>query len=158
MNSITACMQHTEFVCDPHLVIAIDGVPLDRMLSAACPHQNLNGLVPAMLDWIHDDRERQIVWQRILPAQATRAIAPVLICPDDLDLRCSVVVADVTSTADFVEWTQLGLDHSDPDEFPENIGTMVDWLGGVGPFTFERVEYQRMVDTFRRSTIRENTA
>jgi hypothetical protein len=151
-------MQHTEFVCDPHLVIAIDGVPLDRILSAACPHQKLNGLVPAMLDWIHDNRERQIVWQRILPAHATRSIAPVLICPDDLDLRCSVIVADVTSTADAVVWQRLGLDHSEPDELPENIGTKVEWLGGVGPFTFDRVEYKRMVDTFRRSTIHENTA
>jgi hypothetical protein len=93
------------------------------------------------------EREREIAWQRFLPATGSTAIAPLLICPDDLDYWCSVLVVEVIAETQFIHWNRVGFgwDNSLTDE----IGTTVRWLSGIGPFTFCRTEYERCLEDFR---------
>jgi len=151
MNSIDAITLKSEYVPDPHLVIRIDGTPLDSLLASAFPERQLNGLVPTLLDWIDDDRQRQIVWERILPSDCKSSVAPILMCPDDLDFWCTIVVAEISAAPDVIHWMRLGMDDSKREDLPDEIGKNVDWLDGIGPFTFDRDHYSRMLDTFRQS-------
>ncbi|MBW4422652.1 MAG: hypothetical protein KME13_26150 [Myxacorys californica WJT36-NPBG1] len=151
MNSIAATTHQTKFTAQPHLVIAIDGTPLDAILTAAFSHQQFNGLVPTILGQLDDDRERQIVWQRILPIEEERSIAPILMCPNDRDFWCVIVLADILATPQTIHWQRLGIDQSLPVDLPEQIGKKVEWLDGIGPFAFDRGMYTQMLDVFRCS-------
>ena len=90
MNRIEAIRAPSKHVPEPHLAIAVDGVPLDAALG-------VEGLVSSLLGSFHDDADVPVPWQRILPDDGCSGYAPVLICPDDLDLTCSVVMAEVVA-------------------------------------------------------------
>ena len=148
LNQIQAEMLPTEYCPEPHLVITIDGVPLDQLLADATNGSFL-GLIPAWLDDLTDPTERSIVWDRIQQPAGTNTNVPVLMCPDDLDLYCSIVLADTTVADDTVTWHALGTHSGGSDGLPHSIGSEVNWLAGIGPFQFGRAEYDACVSRFK---------
>ncbi len=95
VNRLQVFEQPSKYIAEPHELLAVDGTPLDVLLDAACPGRGLLGLVPALLDWLSDPAERALVRARILPTIGSSAIAPVLMCPDDLDLSCTGVARHI---------------------------------------------------------------
>jgi hypothetical protein len=145
VNRIAAIRAGSTFVPEPHLVIAVDDVPLDKLLGAARPELGLVGLVPSLLGWFHNDQDSAVPWQRILPEVGCTGYAPVLICPDDLDFVCSVVMAEVVAEPDVVRWDRLGFDAT----FKGAVGSCIRWEPGLGPFRFDRGEYEACLEAFR---------
>jgi hypothetical protein len=142
----------SKYVSKPHKVLVLDDVPLDVLVDSVRPELTLLGLVPALLDWLNNPKERVLIWQRILPPTDRVTISPVLICPDDLDLWCTVVVAEVNPVGTLVWWRRLGLDRTEPksEEMPEAVGTVVEWFSGLGPYCFGRREYERCLSAFKQ--------
>ena len=145
MNQIAAIRTPSKFVSKPHLVIAIDGVPLDELLDAALPGRNLAGLVSSLLGWFDNEEDNAVPWQRILPKVGCTGYAPVLICPDDLDYSCSVVMAEVVAEPDVIRWDRLGFDFTEKGA----VGSCVHWQLGLGPYRFSRQEYEACLAAFR---------
>jgi hypothetical protein len=141
----------SKYVSQRHQVLVLDGVQLDVLLDSARPDLSLRGLVPTLLEWLTDPKERALVWERILPPTDSVAVAPVLMCPDDCDLWCSVVVAEVSPVESIVWWRRLGLDVSQPgpEDMPEAIGGAVEWFSGLGPYCFQRAEYDKCLAAFK---------
>jgi hypothetical protein len=142
----------SKYVSQRHQVLVLDGVQLDVLLDSARPDLNLLGLVPTLLDWLADPKERALVWERILPPTGSIAVAPVLMCPDDCDLWCSVVVAEVSPVESIVWWRRVGLDMSkpQPEDMPKAIGGAVKWFSGLGPYCFDRAGYEECLASFKR--------
>lgn len=147
MNRLEVFEAPSRYIEEPHKVLAVDGTPLDERLDAACPDGHLLGLVPVRLDGLHDPKERELVRERILPAVGGIAMAPLLVCPDDLDFGCTVIVAEVVREASVVWWRRIGVDATDArsSDMPRCIGSAVNWIDGVGPFCFETTAYERCV-------------
>lgn len=85
----------------------------DKIISLMKP---FNGLCPAWvkdLDWRADVR---FVWTLI---EKESSILPILLCPDDLDFSCIVVVVEVEKTKDFVYWSRIGYVIHDNENFEE---------------------------------------
>ena len=152
MNRLDAIDATSKYVSERHKVLVLDGIPLDVLLDTVRPDLSLIGLVPTLLDWFDFPKEQALVWQRILPPTGCVAVAPVLMCPDDRDLWCSVVVAEVSPEESVVWWRRLGLDmsKSNPEDMPDAVGTSVEWFSGVGPFCFCRADYEKCLAEFRR--------
>ncbi|MEO2090686.1 MAG: hypothetical protein ABGY75_14470, partial [Gemmataceae bacterium] len=150
MNRLVTNTVATTHVLEPHPALFLDGVRLDELLDAARPDYHLLGLIPALLDFLSDPKERELVWRRIRPPVGESAIAPVLICPDDCDLWCSVVVAEVVADEAVIHWMRLGLDMTKPEpgEMPDVVGRTVEWFDGLGPYRFPRAEYERSLAAF----------
>lgn len=151
-NRLEALLRPSKYVDCPHQILAVDDTPLDALLAAARPDLNLLGLVPTLLDWLSAPEERELVRQRILPSIGSSAIAPILMCPDDLDLSCTVVVVEVAREARVVWWRRIGLDRTKakPGDMPLAIGNAVDWIDGLGPYCFESAAYQNCLAAFGR--------
>jgi hypothetical protein len=145
VNRIEAIRTPSKFVPEPHLLIAVDGVPLDELLDAARPELQLVGLVASLLGWFHNDEDSVVPWQRILPEVGCTGYAPVLICPDDLDYGCSVVMAEVVAEASVIRWDRLGLDATRRGA----VGSFVRWEPGLGPFRFSRPAYEACLAAFK---------
>lgn len=150
MNRLEVFEAPSKYIDEPHKVLAVDGSPLDEILDAARPGCNLLGLVPALLDWLSDPEERRLVRERISPTIGGSAIAPLLLCPDDLDLSCTVVVVEVVREASVVWWRRIGLDATKAmsGHMACVIGDRVDWIDEVGPFCFETAAYERCLAAF----------
>lgn len=133
-------MHQSKWADAAHPVLAIDGVPLDIWLAQHYAEHDIEGLVPAQ-SWLIDDAEMNFAWRRITPHQAgARAVVPLLICPDDMDLDCSVVVVDQEYTAKEIIWHRFGLAG---EERREEIGSTVSWFPPQPLVRFEWAEFMQ---------------
>lgn len=147
MNRIEAIRAPSKFVSEPHLAIAVDGVPLDMALG-------VEGLVSALLGWFHNDEDSVVPWERILPDVGCSGYAPVLICPDDLDLSCSVIIAEVAAEPEAIRWDRLGYNAA----ASHAVGSLVRWEPRWGPYRFSRTEYETCLAAFRSSAAKTSAA
>lgn len=150
MNDFSVRKLKTEFVEKEHLSILIDDTPLDLLIADEDENGELHsvGLVPTLLDWMTDEDERKVTWERILPEDGKKAIAPILMCPDDCDLVCTVVVAEVETRGNAVIWRRIGLDFGDKTGKPEKVGKEVEWLE-LPSFTFHLNDYKKGINQFK---------
>jgi len=147
MNRILAKYEKSEYSNQSHLTINVDGIPLDEILHKLYPDKKLIGLVPTLLDWLEDPKERKLVWDRFESKQ--KQVVPILMCPDDIDLWCTVINAEVKKTEDSIKWLRIGLDSGGSDDMPNSIGTNVEWFDKIEPLEFDRIEYQKFVSKFK---------
>lgn len=93
------------------------------------------------------DTDVELIWDRSYStAPGWKALVPLLVCSDDLDLNCAVVAVEQVSDQEHVHWQRFGVMRGwiyDAD--PE-----VDWFEAVPPVSFEREEYMKALDSFRK--------
>ena len=147
MNKIEAVVCQSKYAKAPHLMIAVDGIPWDIWLSSAVQNDDYLGLVPAISSLDNND-ERSIAWKRIYPPATGKHIAPILICPDDLDFSCTVVVAEISRQPGVVIWHRSGLDRTQTNH-ANDIGTNVQWFPEVGLLQFTEQEYTNCLEQFK---------
>lgn len=148
MNQIDAKYGISEYSSKEHLQIYVDEKPLDIILHELYPSKNLIGLVPTLLDWLEDSKERRLVWERI--KSNGKEIVPLLMCPDDVDLWCDVIVVEIEKSDNVVNWLRLGLDTGSYEIMPDLIGTTVDWFDKIAPLKFEKKNYEKFVSVFKK--------
>lgn len=147
MNKITATYQKSKYSNSEHFVIQIDGQTLDSILEKFYPGKSYLGLVPTLLDWLEDKKERELVWERIQADD--KAIVPILMCPDDIDLWCTVIVVEVKKREKVVLWSRMGVDVGGSDNLPNSIGTSVEWFDKIPSYEFELDDYQKFISIFK---------
>lgn len=114
-HPIEGCIKDANGNLKPFPILAIDNIPLNRWV-----HQNIpiidgtESLVPAQ-GWLYDhdsDLALSNAWKLLKPQAyenvAISTVVPILICPDDLDLECSVIMVEQVVSADKVLWTRFG--------------------------------------------------
>lgn len=114
-HPIEGCIKDASGNLKPFPILAIDNIPLNIWM-----HQNarviddMNDLVPAQ-GWLYDhDSELALsnAWKLLKPEAyenvAISTVVPILICPDDLDLTCSVIMVEQIVSADQVVWARFG--------------------------------------------------
>jgi hypothetical protein len=119
----------------------IDGEWLDRLLHNSAPELQIEGLIPTLLG-LFDSKEHEIVWDRIIQS----SVCPILMCPDDCDFWCSLVVVDIHVTDNTVKWERLGIDQSELNQ-ASDIGSEVEWLSAPS-FEFPIDQYLNVISEF----------
>ncbi|WP_025028963.1 hypothetical protein [Caldalkalibacillus mannanilyticus] len=147
-NKVLVKTMTSEYGGIAHPIITVDDIPLDVFLHNLHPESLYLGLVPTIIDWIDIPKERGLVKSRFKSIKHTE-ILPILMCPDDCDLWCTVIVAEVINKENHVIWSRIGVDSSNREELIETyecIGRRVDWLNKVPSMTFSKKEYYRELD------------
>ncbi|MDT3429119.1 hypothetical protein J2Z22_004719 [Paenibacillus forsythiae] len=108
-NHIKVEKHKSQYIQDEHYTIIIDGMALDVRLHDLYPNDHYLGLIPAMIDWLSFEEEKRLVHSRY---RSTRnpEILPLLMCPDDCDLYCTLIVAEVITKDEEINWNKIGLD------------------------------------------------
>lgn len=156
MNQISVEDMKSKYVSNNHPLILIDGVPLDIMLDEIYPDGFLLGLIPTIVDWISSMDERRLVEQAYDMNDEVK-IMPVLMCPDDCDLSCTVVVAEVETSNKFVKWNRLGIDKNNPKELIEKnmfLETGVEWLDKVPKLILSKESYRCIQIIYKHKELR----
>lgn len=150
VNSIKVKIDKSDYqIYDDFPNFQIDGFWLDEKLDELYPKHMYKGLIPTLLPAIATAKEKDIVWDRILPRQNSKSICPILMCPDDCDFSCTLIVAEIENDKESIRWNKLGIDKTQDFE-SEKIGSEVDWFEKVNSFEFSKMEYKEMMSEFRR--------
>lgn len=151
LNKISTIRVLNEFTNERYLDIVIDGKLLGDLLQENYPGENMSGLVPTLLSWLDNEKERLVTWDRIIPKENEHVISPLLMCGEDIDFWCTVIVAESIGTSGTITWKRIGTDEtSDRGLHPEHTGQKVNWLNKIGPFIFDRQEYVNCIEQFRQ--------
>jgi hypothetical protein len=150
MNSIKGILDKSDYeIYDDFLNFQVDGYWLDEKLEELYPGNMYKGTVPTLLFWMEIEKEREVVWNRILPDKGQKAICPILMCPDDSDFSCTLVDAEIENTGTTIKWNKIGLDQTKEFE-PEKIGSRVEWFDKIEPLEFDLSEYKQMIEEFKK--------
>ncbi len=149
MNLIEGVLfKNNEYVDVEYINIRIDNVWLDEKLDELYPDNMYRGLIPTLVEWMDREDEKAVVWRRILPSKYETTICPVLMCPDENDFSCTLIVAEITNLGTHVRWSKLGVDLSNEWE-AEKVGSKVEWFENVKEMNFEISDYIKMLDNFK---------
>lgn len=150
MNTIKGVLDKSDYeIYDDFLNFQVDGDWLDEKLEEVYPDNLYQGTVPTLLFWMEIEEERKIIWNRILPEVGAKVICPILMCPDDCDFSCTLIVAEIENIGATIKWNRIGLDRTEGNN-PENVGSNVEWFEEIHAFEFEKVEYEKMLEDFKR--------
>jgi len=152
MDKIEAIKSKSPYMGDrEHLCIFINGERFDEFLSnnVCCTYL---GLIPSWLDYYNDDIEKEYVWEQT-KLDSIAKVLPIMLCPDDFDFSCAVVVVEVINEPGTVIWNRMGVDKTEFDpcesELPKYIGKTVEWFANIRPMVFNKDEYLLCVEKFR---------
>lgn len=125
MNHIKIEKMHTAYGHE-YFLWSIDGKALTEYLqdwTAAFPDDGrvnrlapFSGLWPAWSKHLEWEGDVRFVWKVV---ESDKTILPLLLCPDDVDFTCIVVVAEVEKTKDSVYWSRVGFVLHDREDFAE---------------------------------------
>lgn len=150
MNSIKGILDKSDYeIYDDFLNFQVDGYWLDEKLEEFYPGNMYKGTVPTLLFWMEIEKEREVVWNRILPDIGHKTICPILMCPDDCDFSCTLIDAEIENTGGTIKWNKIGIDRTEEFE-PDKIGSTVEWLDKTQPLEFDLTEYEQMLDEFKK--------
>lgn len=145
MIMIDAALHQSKHASTPHPTFTVDGAPLNVWLHQVAPEHDVLGLVPAQ-GWLINDDEFELAWRRLTPAEPNSAtIVPILICSDDIDLACSVVVVEQYVQGTHIVWARFGYSLSGGIE----TGVSVRWFANIPPLEFELEAFHRALSRFK---------
>jgi hypothetical protein len=144
---IAATLYKTQYASNAHPVLTIDGLSLDVWLNQESSEPEALDLVPAQ-GWSINEQDLVLAWRRLRPREEDcTTIVPLLICPDDLDFNCTVVVAEQETCGSSVVWRRFGFSlHSLGDQF----GSSVRWFDKSPSATFDANQFNCAISELKR--------
>ncbi|MEN2400115.1 hypothetical protein GKZ90_0010020 [Flavobacterium sp. MC2016-06] len=127
----------------------IDGYWLDEKLDELYPDNMFKGLIPTLVYWMERDDEKEVVWNRILPNENETMICPILMCPDDNDFSCTLIVAEIKNYGQIIQWKKIGIDKTKEWD-AEKVGSTVEWFEKLTELNFSKQDYLTMIETFKQ--------
>lgn len=149
MNTIKVEIDKSNYGADDFANYRIDNYWLDEKLEELYPDIFFGGTIPTLLFGMEIPKEKEVVQKRILPNENETTICPILMCPDDCDFSCTLIVAEIENCGDIIKWNKIGLDKT-TDFDAEKVGTEVEWFEKISGFEFTRFEYEQMLSAFKK--------
>ncbi len=146
MNNLLSIASHkSKHSLGFYPTFAVDGVPMEVWLPQHNREAELH--LVAAHSGLYSDKDTCLVWDRIYStAPGWRTLVPLLVCSDDLDLTCTVIVAEQHAGEHYVQWRRFGL----LKDLITLQSPAVDWYESIPSLTFERSQFQSLLDAFRK--------
>lgn len=144
-NQLSITSHKSRYSLGFYPTFAVDSVPLEIWLPQHNREAELH-LVSAH-SGLYSDGDTYLVWDRIYStAPGWQTLVPLLVCSDDLDLTCTVIVVEQHADAAYVQWLRFGV----LKDLITLQSPAVDWFDSVPSLTFERSHFQSVLDAFRK--------
>ncbi len=85
INKISTKTYLNTFSDKKFYVIEVDGKSLEDVIMKNRPNIK-RGIVPTLLNWLSNNEERKVVWDRVIPSIGEKSKLPILMCSEDIDL------------------------------------------------------------------------
>lgn len=130
MNRIEVVQEHIYNDSVKHMTLYIDGARIDQKICGLSGDKIVNELLFAW-QGLEIKHESKYIWELIDSRES--ANIPILVCPDDADLSCYLIVVKVKYEEDRVVWEKfgksIGMIHPDgfESEFVSGIRDFENW-------------------------------
>lgn len=122
MNSIEAVKHKAKYATGSCSWISLDDKPIEVWFDDKLEEDTL-GLALAQI-WLLDEDEDKLAWERINQLdENSSTIVPVLVCSDDMDFACNVIVVEQFVQNGVVKWVRAGQSLSTELQ----VGSTVEW-------------------------------
>ena len=148
MDNISAVKYQAGFANSPCAWISINGAPIEKWCAETFNYPDANSLGLAQI-WLLDDDEYNLAWSRITPGEdESSTIVPILVCSDDMNFNCIVLVVEQLIINGTVQWLRWGFSASSSLE----VGISTKWETPTkSPLaTFDRNEFDDCLKNFKQ--------
>ncbi|CAI8779924.1 DUF2958 domain-containing protein [Pseudomonas sp. IT-347P] len=124
----------------------IDDIPIEQWLNEHLeyPDLDLNGL---SLMWLLDEEEDALAQRRFAPAEhGSSTLVPLLVCSDDMNFDCFVLMTEQVIDGDTLHWRRFGLSVSSGLE----VGISTRWDADSRPASFSLAQFRGALEDFYR--------
>ncbi len=124
--------------------LTIDDVAIEQWLASHLndPSVTLLGL---SLIWLLDEKEDALAKRRFSPGDdGSSTLVPLLVCSDDMDFDCTVLMTEQVIEGDTVHWRRFGWSVSGKLE----VGISTRWNAENQPVSFALEEYRAAMEAF----------
>lgn len=143
-HRIDAAYHKASFALGACAWLTIDGQGIEKWLSAHLGFERLE-LLGLSLMWLLDEEEDRLANQRIVPHEdGTSTIVPLLVCSDDMDFDCTVLVVEQVIKGNTVQWERFGWSLSPGME----VGISTRWEFEAQPVRFDLDEFRAALEKF----------
>ena len=151
MDKVEVKLHKTKYAQEEHLMIFVNDLPLDLIISELFNNSSFIGLVPSLLDWDLLEVEKKLITKRAQVREGS-VIFPVLLCPDDFDLWCTKIIVEIHFKDNYVIWKRIGVDNTPAELLIDsigNVGVVTQWLEQSIGFEFENDNYEHEFRKFK---------
>lgn len=147
MDQITAITHQAGFASAPCAWLAINGIPIEKWWATELDHADAVSLGLAQI-WLLDEEEDKLAWSRIMPGvENSSTVVPILVCSDDMDFDCTVIVVEQKIVEDTVQWLRWGFSAS--GGLQVGISTIWEHPKSVPFAAFDRKEFETSLQNFK---------
>ncbi|NVD97550.1 hypothetical protein [Massilia sp. BJB1822] len=146
MEKISTIQYQPGFARAPYDWIAINGVAIEKWCAERLNYPDALSLGLAQI-WVVDGDELQLARRRIMPGEdCSSTVVPILVCSDDMDFGCTVVVVEQLVIDGTVQWLRWGHSLSSGSE----VGITTKWASsGAEPLAvFNQQEFMECLNKF----------
>ncbi|CAM3597953.1 hypothetical protein CCOS865_04133 [Pseudomonas reidholzensis] len=144
LHTIKTARHQAKFSRNACAWLLIDDVGIEQWLAEHLADEQLSFL-GLSLNWLIDDAEEALAKRRFTPGEdGSSTIVPLLVCSDDMDLGCTVLVAEQVVEGGTLSWVRFGWSISEGLE----VGAQTRWISSSQPVVFALENFQRAVEDF----------
>lgn len=146
LHTIKAARHQAKFSRNACAWLLIDDVGVEKWLAEHLEDEQVSFLGLSLI-WLTNDAEEALAKRRFTPGEdGSSTIVPLLVCSDDMDFGCTVLVAEQVVQGDSLIWIRFGWSLSEGLE----VGAQTRWISGSQPVEFELEDFKCAMEDFER--------
>ncbi|HWV11480.1 MAG TPA: hypothetical protein VN156_18175 [Pseudomonas sp.] len=144
-HRINSICHQAVFSKGPCAWLAIDDVPIERWLANHLDAPDVEKLALSLM-WMLDEQEDELAQRRFVPAEdGTSTLVPLLVCSDDMDFDCTVLMTEQVIEGNTLHWRRFGWSASGGLE----VGISTKWIGDSKPASFALSEFSEALSELK---------
>lgn len=143
-HSISAGRYQAKFSRSACAWLMIDGIGIEQWVARHLDYQDAAMLALSLIWLINEDEEALAKRRFAIGENDTSTLVPLLVCSDDMDFDCTVLMVEQVVANGVVTWSRFGLSVSDGLE----VGVQTRWMEDCKPASFLASEFQQALEDF----------
>lgn len=139
LHNIRAISHQALFSKNACAWLAIDELPIEQWLAHHIGHPDAS-LLGLSLMWLLEEEEDALAERRFAPGEdGTSTLVPLLVCSDDMDFDCIVLMTEQVIEGDLLHWQRFGWSASGGLD----VGASTRWIPDSKPASFVVKEFEQ---------------
>ncbi|QXI26379.1 hypothetical protein [Pseudomonas vanderleydeniana] len=144
LHSIRAARHQAKFSRSACAWLMVDGMGIEQWVAQHLDYE-LAAMLGLSLIWLLEEEEQELAKRRFAPGEdGTSTLVPLLVCADDMDFDCTVLMVEQVVANDTVTWVRFGLSVSGGLE----VGAQTRWMENCQPVSFALSAFQQALEDF----------
>jgi hypothetical protein len=144
LRSINAALHQAKSARSACAWLLIDGVGIEQWLAEHLDYEEA-AMLGLSLIWLIHEEEQALAKRRWTPGEdGTSTLLPLLVCSDDMDFDCTVLMVEQVVADGLITWERFGMSVSSGLE----VGIQTRWMTDCEPVSFAAADFQQALEDF----------